>query len=49
VPLHLSKLAKQRMRRTGRVAMRARITFLPQGGLASMQTAKLRLKGKKKH
>ncbi|HEX3294647.1 MAG TPA: kelch repeat-containing protein [Solirubrobacterales bacterium] len=49
VPLHLSKLAKQRMRRTGRVAMRARITFVPQGGLASMQTAKLRLKGKKKH
>ncbi len=48
VPLHLSKLARQRLGRTGRVAVRARITFVPQGGLASMQTAKLKIKGKKR-
>ena len=49
VGLHLSKLAKQRLRRTGKVALRARITFVPQGGLAKVQTAKLKIKGKKKH
>jgi hypothetical protein len=48
VALHLSKLAKQRLRRTGRVAVRARITFAPQGGLAKTQTAKLKIKGRKK-
>ena len=46
--LHLSKLAKQRLRRTGRVAVRARITFAPQGGLANTQTAKLKIKDKKR-
>jgi len=48
VRLHLSKLAKQRLRRTGRVAVKARVTFEPQGGLANTQTAKLRIKGKRK-
>lgn len=48
VALHLSKVATQRLRRTGRVAVRARITFAPQGGLANTQTAKLKIKGKKK-
>jgi hypothetical protein len=48
VALHLSKLVKQRLRRTGRVAVRARITFAPQGGLANTQTAKLKIKVKKK-
>jgi Kelch motif/Galactose oxidase, central domain len=48
VALHLSKLAKQRLRRTGRVAVRARITFAPGGGLANTQTAKLKVKSRKK-
>jgi hypothetical protein len=48
VPLHLSKLAKQRLRRMGKVAVRARITFAPRGGLANTQTAKLKVKNKKK-
>jgi Kelch motif protein len=48
VALHLSKLAKQRLRRTGRVAVRARITFAPEGGLANTQTAKLKVKSRKK-
>jgi hypothetical protein len=47
VALHLSKLAKQRLRRTGKVAMTARITFAPQGGLANTQTAKLKIKGRR--
>jgi hypothetical protein len=41
VALRLSKLAKQRLRRARKVAVRARITFAPQGGLAKSQTAKL--------
>jgi hypothetical protein len=48
VPLHLSKLAKQRLRRTGKVAMRVRIDFAPQGGVATTQTARLKIKGRKK-
>jgi hypothetical protein len=48
VPLHLSKLAKQRLRRTGKVAMRARIEFAPQGGVANTQTARLKIKVRKK-
>jgi hypothetical protein len=45
VRLRLSKLAKQRLRRTGKVTVRTRITFAPQGGLANKQTAKLRIRG----
>ncbi len=44
VALHLSKLAKQTLRRAGKVVVRARITFVPQGGLANSQTAKLKIK-----
>ena len=46
--LRLSRLAKARLRRMGRVAVRARITFAPQGGLAKAQTAKLKIRGKKR-
>ena len=46
--LDLSKLAKKTMRRKGKVAVRASITFAPQGGLANTQTAKLKIKGKKR-
>ena len=45
VRLHLSKLAKQRLQRTDKVTVRARIAFTPQGGLANTETAKLKLKG----
>jgi hypothetical protein len=45
VPLHLSKLAKQKLRRKGKLTLRTRITFAPQGGLAKTETAKLRVKG----
>jgi hypothetical protein len=48
VSLRLSKFAKQRLRRKGKVTVRARITFAPQGGLARTQTAKLKVKGGKK-
>ena len=48
VSLRLSKLAKQRLRRAGKVAVTARITFTPQGGLANAQTAKLKIKGRRK-
>jgi hypothetical protein len=48
VALHLSKLAKRRLRQAGKVAVRASITFAPQGGLANTQTAKLKIRGKKK-
>jgi Kelch motif/Galactose oxidase, central domain len=46
--LRLSKLAKQRLRRKGMVAVRARISFAPQGGLANARTAKLKIKGAKR-
>jgi hypothetical protein len=48
VALRLSRLAKQRLRRTGKLAVRTRITFAPQGGLANTKTAKLKIKGKKR-
>jgi hypothetical protein len=49
VPLHLTKTAKQKLRQKGKVTVKARITFTPsQGGLANTQTAKLKLKGKRK-
>jgi hypothetical protein len=48
VALRLSKLAKQKLRRTGKVAVRVRIAFAPQGGLTSTKTAKLKIKGKKR-
>jgi hypothetical protein len=48
VALRLSKVAKSRLRRKGKVAVRARITFSPVGGLANTQTAKLKIRSKKK-
>jgi len=48
VTLRLSKLAKQRLRQAGKVTVRARITFTPQGGVANTRTAKLRIRSKKK-
>jgi Kelch motif len=48
VPLRLGKAAKGKLRRKGKVRVRATITFSPQGGLANSQTAKLKIKAKKK-
>jgi hypothetical protein len=48
VALRLSKVAKQALRRKGKVIVGARITFAPQGGIANTQTAKLKLRGKRK-
>jgi Kelch motif len=48
VSLILSKLAGQTLRRKGKVIVKARITFAPEGGLASTLTGKLVIKGKKK-
>jgi hypothetical protein len=48
VPLRLSKAAKGKLRRKGKVRVRAAITFSPQGGLASSRAAKLKIKAKKK-
>jgi hypothetical protein len=48
VPLHLSKLAKQKLRQKGKVTLKARVTFTPTGGTAATQTAKLKIKGKSK-
>ncbi|HEY6636975.1 MAG TPA: kelch repeat-containing protein [Solirubrobacterales bacterium] len=47
VRLHLSKLAKRRLRRTGKLAVRVRIDFAPAGGLANTQSAKLKIRGRK--
>jgi Kelch motif len=46
VPLRLGKAAKGKLRRKGKVRVRATITFSPQGGLANSQTAKLRIRAK---
>jgi len=46
--LALTKLAKKKLRRNGTVRVRAKITFVPQGGLANSETANLRIKGRKK-
>jgi Kelch motif len=46
--LRLNKVAKQKLKRRGKVTLRARITFAPQGGLANSQTANLRIVQKKK-
>jgi hypothetical protein len=46
VKLHLTKTAKRSLRQKGKVAVSARITFTPQGGLANTRTAKLKIQGK---
>ena len=48
VALRLTKLAKLKLRQKGRVKVQARITFTPLGGLANTQTAKLKIKVKKR-
>jgi hypothetical protein len=48
VKLALTKAAKSRLKKMGKVKVRARITFIPQGGLANTQTAKLKIKAKKR-
>jgi hypothetical protein len=48
VPLVLTKSAKQKLKAKGKVTVQARITFTPQGGVATTQTAALKLTGKKK-
>jgi hypothetical protein len=48
VQLVLTKAAKRRLMRKGRVTVNARITFTGPGGLANTQTAKLKIKGKKR-
>jgi hypothetical protein len=48
IRLRLSKAAKQQLRRRGKVKIRARITFAPDGGLPNTKTAKLTIKGRKK-
>jgi hypothetical protein len=47
VKLRLSKAAQQQLRRRGKVEIRARITFTPDGGLPNAKTAKLKIKGRK--
>jgi hypothetical protein len=48
VPFRLTKLAKAKLRRKGKLSVTARITFTPLGGLANTQTAKLKIKGNKR-
>jgi hypothetical protein len=48
VPLRLTKVAKSRLKKKGKVTVRARITFTPQGGLVNTQKAKLKIKRKSK-
>ena len=44
VTLKLTKLAKQKLREKGNVKVNARITFTPNGGTASSQTQRLKIK-----
>lgn len=48
VALRLSKFAKQKLRRNGKVGLKSRITFTPNRGLANTKTAKLKLRAKHK-
>jgi hypothetical protein len=48
VPLLLSKAAKGKLRRKGKLTVNARITFTPQGAPPATQTADLEIKGKRK-
>jgi hypothetical protein len=46
IPVRLTKLGKSKLRRKGKLKVRAAITYTPTGGLANAQTAKLKLKRK---
>lgn len=48
LPLLLTKAAKRKLRQTGKVKLPASITFSPVGGVANTQSAKLKLKRKRK-
>jgi hypothetical protein len=48
VPLSLTKTAKSKLKQKGKVTVKARVTFAPQGGVAATQTVKLKIKGKSK-
>jgi hypothetical protein len=48
VPLVLTNKAKSRLKKNGKVTVKARITFTGPGGLANTQTTKLHFKGRKK-
>ncbi len=49
VPLALTKTAKAKLKKKGKVTAKARITFTPEGfGPAKSQTAKLTFRGKRK-
>jgi hypothetical protein len=48
VPLKLSKKARKKLKQTGKVKVKARIVFTPQGGVADTRTAKLKIKRAKK-
>jgi hypothetical protein len=48
VPLKLSKKARKKLKQTGKVKVKARIVFTPQGGVANTRTAKLKIKRAKK-
>jgi hypothetical protein len=48
IRLRLTRLAKRALGRKGRVRVRARITFAPQGGLANTRTVRLKLKAKRR-
>jgi hypothetical protein len=48
VRLRLTRLAKRALRKKGRLRVRTRITFAPQGGLANTRTVRLKLKAKRR-
>jgi Low-density lipoprotein receptor repeat class B len=48
VKLKLTKVASQTLTRKGKVKVRARITFTPEGAVANTRTSKLKLKSKRK-
>jgi parallel beta helix pectate lyase-like protein len=48
VALRLTKLAKQKLRQKGKLALGSRITFTPNRGIPSTKSVKLKIKGKKR-
>jgi hypothetical protein len=48
VTLRLTKLAKQKLRQKGKLALKSRITFTPSRGIPSTKNVKLKIKGKRK-
>jgi hypothetical protein len=48
VALRLTKLAKQKLRQKGKLALKSRITFTPNRGIPNTKKIKLKIKGKKR-